>query len=356
MSTIPLRVSSSPHVHAGNAIPKIMSAVIWSLIPAAVLGVMVFGWQALFVIVITTVTCMVTERIINLVRDRPSTLTDQSAALTGLLLAMTLPPNSPWWICVVGGFFAILLGKHLYGGLGYNMFNPALIARVFLLISFPVQMTSWPAPEPLFSDQAHSLAEGLAMIVSGHYNVPELLDAVSTATPLGQYRTLTGMGKTVQEALDGAYAFSFLAAAGGMIKGSLGETSAILLTLGGLYLLHKQIITWHIPVTMLAGTLLPATIFWTIDPTQYPDPVFHLVTGGLILGVFFMATDMVTSPVTPKGQLLFGFGCGLLTYIIRTWGGYPEGVSFAIVIMNAAVPLIDQYSRPVIYGQVKAKA
>lgn len=356
MSTLPLIVSSSPHVHGGNSIPQIMTTVIWALMPATAMAVMVFGWPALFVIAITTLTCLVTERLINLMRQRPSTLYDQSAALTGILLALTLPPHSPWWICVVGGFFAILLGKHLYGGLGYNMFNPALIARVFLLISFPVQLTTWPAPSPWLSEQAYSISEGLAIILSGHYGLPELVDAVASATPLGQYRTEVGLGRTIQEALGGAYNFDYLKATNGFISGSLGETSAILLTLSGLYLLRKKIITWHIPVSMLAGCLIPATLFWILDPAHYPDPLFHLVTGGLILGVFFMATDMVTSPVSPKGQILFGLGCGILTYVIRTWGGYPEGVSFAIVIMNAAVPLIDQYSRPVIYGQAKSKA
>ncbi|MBF0295041.1 MAG: RnfABCDGE type electron transport complex subunit D [Magnetococcales bacterium] len=356
MSKLPLLVTSSPHVHGGNSIPGIMNAVIWALLPGAAMGVMVFGWSALFVILITVAACMVTERLVNAIRSRPSTLPDNSAALTGLLLAMSLPPNSPWWVCVTGGFFAILLGKHLYGGLGYNMFNPALIARVFLLISFPVQLTSWPSPSPLMSGQAHSLAEGLALILSGPAGAPELLDALSSATPLGQYRTELGLGHTVAEALGGTYAFDLLSAATGMLKGSLGETSAILLTLGGLYLLRKGIITWHIPGAMLAGCLAPAAIFWYLDPTKYPDPLFHLVTGGLILGAFFMATDMVTSPISPVGQIVFGLGCGLLTYVIRTWGGYPEGVSFAIVIMNAAVPLIDQYSRPVVYGAQKSKA
>ncbi|MBF0181579.1 MAG: RnfABCDGE type electron transport complex subunit D [Magnetococcales bacterium] len=355
MSKLPLLVTSSPHLHGGNSVPKIMSAVIWALLPAAAMGVMVFGWSALFVILITVAACLVTERVINAMRSRPSTLGDQSAALTGLLLAMSLPPNSPWWICVVGGFFAILLGKHLYGGLGYNMFNPALIARVFLLISFPVQLTSWPAPSPLMGSNAHSLSEGLALILSGPFGAPELLDAVATATPLGQYRTETGLGRTVFEALGGSYAFDLITATAGMIKGSLGETSAVLLTLGGIYLLRKKIITWHIPAAMLVGCLAPAAIFWFLDPTKYPDPLFHLVTGGLIMGAFFMATDMVTSPVSPKGQILFGFGCGVLTYVIRTWGGYPEGVSFAIVIMNAAVPLIDQYTRPVVYGAPKSR-
>ncbi len=356
MSTTSLMVTSSPHVHGGNSIPKIMKTVIWALMPAAAMSVMLFGWPALFVIAITMITCMATEWFVNLLRQRSSTLPDQSAALTGLLLALTLPPHSPWWICVVGGFFAILIGKHLYGGLGYNMFNPALIARVFLLISFPVQLTAWPSVSPLLSENAHSLSEGLAIILSGHYGLPELMDAVATATPLGQYRTEVGLGRTVQEALGGDYGFNLMGATSGLITGSLGETSAILLALGGVYLLRKKIITWHIPVTMLIGCLVPAAIFWFTDSSKYPDPLFHLVTGGLILGVFFMATDMVTSPVTPKGQIIFGLGCGILTYVIRTWGGYPEGVSFAIVIMNAAVPLIDQYSRPVIYGKAKSKA
>ncbi|MEO5345811.1 MAG: RnfABCDGE type electron transport complex subunit D [Magnetococcus sp. YQC-9] len=347
------KISSSPFVHGGLSIPGIMKGVIWALLPAAAMGVMVFGWSALFVMGITIFACVITERIFNALRGRPSTIADQSAVLTGLLLAMSMPPNSPWWMCLVGGFFAIFLGKQLYGGLGYNMFNPAMIARVFLLISFPVQMTSWPAPTPLMSDHALTLSQGLAMIISAPFNAPELLDALSTATPLGQFRTETGMGKTVREALGGAFQFDLMAAAGGMIKGSLGETSAVLLTLGGIYLLRKKIITWHIPITMLLGCIVPAAIFWLIDPAKYPDPLFHLVTGGLIIGAFFMATDYVTSPVTPKGQLLFGFGCGVLTFLIRTWGGYPEGVSFAIVIMNATVPLIDQYTRPLTYGKKK---
>ncbi|MBF0213211.1 MAG: RnfABCDGE type electron transport complex subunit D [Magnetococcales bacterium] len=356
MSSTTLLTPSSPHVHGGLSIPVIMKTVIWALLPAAAMGVMVFGWSALFVMIITTLACVVTERLFNAVRHRASTLGDQSAALTGLLLAMPLPPNTPWWICVIGGGFAILMGKQLYGGLGYNMFNPALIARVFLLVSFPVQMTSWPAPAPLLSDKALSFAEGLATIISAPFNTPELLDALASATPLGQYRMEVSLGHTVREALGGSYGFDLFSAAGGMIKGSLGETSAILLLAGGIYLLRKRIITWHIPISMLAGTLLPAIIFWYTDPTKYPDPLFHLFTGGLIIGAFFMATDMVTSPVTPVGQIIFGLGCGLLTYLIRTWGGYPEGVSFAIVIMNAAVPLIDQYSRPVIYGKAKTHA
>ena len=356
MSQTNLLLSSSPHVHGGDSISNVMQTVLWALMPATAMSVMVFGWPALLVILITTAACLVTEYLFIKLRKRPNTLGDSSAALTGVLLALTLPPHAPWWICVVGGVFAILVGKQVYGGLGFNLFNPALIARVFLLISFPVQLTAWPEVNPLFSENAYSFADALAIILSGHYGNPELMDAVSAATPLGQYRIETGLGKTVQEALSGSYGFNNWEAVGGLVKGSLGETSALLLLAGGIYMIHKKLITWHIPIAMLVGCLLPAALFWAYDGTRYPDPLFHLITGGLILGAFFMATDMVTSPVSAKGQIIFGLSCGLLTYLIRTWGGYPEGVSFAVVIMNTAVPLIDQYTRPAIYGQAKTGA
>ena len=356
MSQTNLLFSSSPHVHSGDSVTRVMQTVIWALMPATAMSVMIFGWPALLVVLITVAACLVTEYLFAKLRKRPAPLNDRSAALTGLLLALTLPPHSPWWICVVGAVFAILVGKQVYGGLGYNLFNPALIARVFLLISFPVQLTAWPAINPLFSEHAYSFADSLAIILSGHYAVPELMDAVSSATPLGQYRIETSLGRTVQEALGGTYGFSNWEATSGLISGSLGETSALLLLAGGVYMIRKKLITWHIPASMLVGCLVPAALFWAYDASLYPDPIFHFITGGLILGAFFMATDMVTSPVSAKGQIIFGLGCGLLTYLIRTWGGYPEGVSFAVVIMNAAVPLIDQYTRPVIYGKAKTHA
>ena len=353
MSEIKLQFASSPHVHGGDSVSDVMRKVILALMPATALSVVVFGWPALLVILITMGACMATERFFNLVRKRPSSLGDESAALTGLLLGLTLPPHSPWWICAVGGVFAIAVGKQIYGGLGYNMFNPALIARVFLLISFPVELTQWPEPAPLFAAGGYDLSQAINIIMHGNYG-QLTMDAITGATPLGEYKTGLSMGKGWHDSVVG---FDYtVAGLGGLMGGSVGETSVFLLTLGGLYLLKRGIISWHIPVSMIGGTLIPAFIFWNLDPALYPDPVFHLVTGGLILGAFFMATDMVTSPVTAKGQLIFGAGCGLLTYIIRTWGGYPEGVSFAVVIMNCAVPLIDQYTRPVIYGQRKESA
>ncbi|MBF0399469.1 MAG: RnfABCDGE type electron transport complex subunit D [Magnetococcales bacterium] len=356
MSQTNLLLSSSPHVHGGDSVSRVMQTVIWALMPATAMAVMVFGWPALLVILITVASCVVTESLFVKLRRRPSTLGDRSAALTGLLLALTLPPHTPWWVCVSGGVFAILVAKQVYGGLGFNMFNPALAARVFLLISFPVQLTAWPVVNPLFGEHAYSLSDSIAIIMTGHQGGAELVDAVTAATPLGQYRTETGLGKTVQEALGGQFGFDELQAAGGLVGGSLGETSALLLLAGGLYMLRKKLITWHIPVTMLVGCLLPATFFWVYDSAHYPDPIFHLVTGGLVIGAFFMATDMVTSPVSIKGQVIFGLGCGLLTFLIRTWSGYPEGVSFAVLLMNAVVPLIDQYTRPAIYGQQSIKS
>ncbi|MBF0622441.1 MAG: RnfABCDGE type electron transport complex subunit D [Magnetococcales bacterium] len=347
-----LNVISSPHVHGGDSIPKVMKTVIYALMPATALSVVMFGWPALLVILLTTLSCMVTEWVFMKIRNRASTLDDYSAALTGLLLALTLPPHTPWWVCVVGGVFAIAVGKQIYGGLGNNMFNPALIARVFLLISFPVELTTWPIPVDIFGPASYGLYDSFAIIFSGDYGSLSM-DAITGATPLGQYRMETGLGKTVQDALYGLYNFDHAQVAGGLVGGSIGETSAALLGLGGIWMIRKKLITWHIPVSMILGCIVPAGLFWLANSTVYPDPIFHLVTGGLVLGAFFMATDMVTSPVTFKGQLIFGFLCGLLTWIIRTWGGYPEGVSFAVVIMNTAVPLIDQYTRPTIYGAVK---
>lgn len=351
-----LLFSSSPHAHSGESVSHVMQSVVWALMPASALAVAVFGWPALLVILITVLASVATEHLVMNLRKRPSSINDWSAALTGLLLALTLPPHTPWWICVAGGVFAIGVAKQVSGGLGYNIFNPALIARVFLLISFPVELTFWPTPAPLFGAGAYAFMDAVNIVFSGQYPVGQAMDALTAATPLGQAQVGTRMGKTLQDVLFGAYHFDYLKAGGGVMGGSLGETSAVLLTLGGLYLLRKRIITWHIPVTMLAGCLVPAAIFWGVDSTRYADPVFHLVTGGLVLGAFFMATDMVTSPVTTRGQLIFGLMCGLLTYIIRTWGGYPEGVSFAIVIMNATVPLLDQYTRPGVFGKAKKKA
>ncbi|MCK4622597.1 MAG: RnfABCDGE type electron transport complex subunit D [Desulfuromonadales bacterium] len=326
----PLYLSSSPHIHSGETTDKVMRLVIYALLPATALSIYFFGLPALSVLLICTLGCMAFEALSCKLMKQPLTLVDGSAALTGILLALNLPPSTPWWMSLLGAAIAILIGKQIYGGLGYNPFNPALVARVVLLISFPVQMTSWTAPAPIGSG----------------------LDAVTAATPLGEMKTAVMLTGKLPEMATSGFGNYFL----GNMAGSLGEVSALVLLLGGFFLLFKKVISWHIPISFIGTVLIIGGIFWLLDPSKYPNPLFHLITGGLILGAFFMATDMVTSPVTDKGMLIFGCGCGLLTVLIRLFGGYPEGVSFAILLMNACTPLIDRYTRPKIYGQVEQKA
>lgn len=319
-----LYLSSSPHIHASQDSAQIMRAVIYALLPACAVSIYFFGLPALRVLVLCTLGCVAAEILCQKMMSRPASWRDGSAALTGILLALNLPPASPWWLALLGAFIAIVIGKQVYGGLGHNPFNPALVARVVLLISFPVQMTTWSAPTPLGSG----------------------LDAVTAATPLGEMKNAVMLSGELPAALQQGSWDYFV----GNMGGCLGEVSALALLLGAAYLFWKRIITWHIPLSFLGSVVVIAGLFWLIDPSRYPDPLFHLLTGGLMLGVFFMATDMVTSPVTARGMLIFGFGCGVLTVLIRLFGGYPEGVSFAILLMNAATPLIDRYTRPRPFG------
>ena len=325
-----------------------MVAVMIALTPATLYGFYAFGWPAINLFVITLTTALAGEALCLRIAGKAviSSLTDGSAALTGWLLAMSLPPWSPWWIGVVGSLFAIIVGKQIFGGLGQNVFNPAMLARVALLISAPIQLTYWVAPAPLFSANAPGFLEGLALTFS---TAVPTADGFSGATLLGQIKTGLGQGEFVPQILAGDY--KPVDAALGAESGSLGETSAVLLLAGGCWLLIRRIISWHIPVAMLGTVALMASIFYLIDPQRYPDPGLYLMSGGLVLGAFFIATDLVTSPSTHLGQLIFGAGCGMLVFIIRTWGGYPEGVAFAVLLMNALTPIIDHYLRPRIYGR-----
>ncbi len=309
-----------------------MHTVVMALLPGAAMGVYLFGLPALLTIIIAVASSVALEAWMQWIMGKRITVFDGSALLTGLLLAMNLPSSAPWWLTIIGSIVAIIVGKHLYGGLGQNIFNPALVARVFLLISWPVQMTSFPAPSAL-------LAKGV--------------DAVATATPLTTIKMelMSHKANIDITLLPQPSAFDLLLGAHG---GSLGEISIIALLIGGLYLLYKKIITWHIPVSFIGTALAFSAIMWFVDPAKYANPVFHILTGGLILGAFFMATDYVTSPVTSKGMLIFGAGCGFLTILIRLFGGYPEGVSFAILLMNLATPLIDKLVTPSKFGEVKA--
>ncbi len=318
-----LYLASSPHVFCGETTAGIMWRVVGALVPAAAWAVYAFGPRAAGVMLVAAASCAAFEAGAQRLRGRPVTVTDGSAVLTGLLLALNLPATSPWWMVVLGSAVAILLGKQVFGGLGHNPFNPALVARVFLLISFPVQMTRWAAPGGL------------------------LADAVTAATPLGAAKTAVATHGVLGDALAGVGWWDLLV---GLRPGSLGEVSAVALLLGAAYLLWKRIIPWDIPVAFLMATALWTGAAWAADPSRYLNPGVHLLAGGLLLGAFFMATDMVTSPLTRRGRWIFGLGCGTLTAVIRLWGGYPEGVSFAILLMNACVPLIDRYTRPKRFG------
>ena len=330
-----LTISGSPHVHDKDSVPKIMYGVVYAMIPAALVSFYFFGLGAAKVMLVSILACLFFEWLIQKYVIRgPRTITDGSAMVTGILLAFNVPSNLPVWIIIIGAFISIGMAKMTFGGLGKNPFNPALVGRVFLLISFPVQMTSWPVPKPIFGGTA-------------------VTDAITGPTTLGLVKEGLRAGKSVSELMQQIppYAQELLGNQGG----SLGEVSAIALLLGALYMFYKRIITWHIPVSYLLSVVIFSGIFWLINPEQYFDPLFHLITGGMMLGIFYMATDMASSPVNTRAMLIYGAGCGVITMIIRLWGAYPEGVSFAILIMNAFVPLLNRSVKPKRFGLVLSK-
>ena len=317
-----LLVSLSPHDHANDSVRKNMYGVLIALVPAFLVSLYAFGLGALLVTAVSVAACVFFEWAITkyiLKRER-TTVTDGSAIITGVLLAFNVPSNLPIWIIILGALFAIGVGKMSFGGLGCNPFNPALAGRIFLLISFPVQMTSWPVAGQLTS----------------------YVDAQTAATPLSLMKqAVNGNPSALSDLPD---AISMLL--GNNMGGSLGEISALALLLGGAYMIWKKIITWHIPVSILVTVFVFAGIMYLVDPAVYPSPEYHLLSGGLMLGAIFMATDYVTSPMSRRGQLIYGVCIGLITMVIRLWGSYPEGMSFAIFIMNGFVPLINTYVKP----------
>ena len=331
MSTQFLTVSPSPHVHSGESVNKLMYGVIISLIPAIAISMFVFGINALYVMLLSVLFCVGTEFILTkyLLKQEP-TIFDGSAVITGILLAFNVPSSLPWWALLMGSIVAIGIGKTAFGGLGNNPFNPALVGRVFLLISFPVPMTSWPVP-----------------VVSRF----QFVDATTGATPLAIIKEGIDAGKPLSELMSEipSYFSLFL----GELGGCVGEISAAGLLIGFVYMLWKKIITWHTPISMLATIVVFTGILWFINPEKYIDPLFHLLTGGILLGAFYMATDYVTSPMTKKGMLIYGAGIGFITVVIRVFGSYPEGVSFAILIMNGFVPLMNKYIKPKRFGTKK---
>ncbi|MDX8393336.1 MAG: RnfABCDGE type electron transport complex subunit D [Mariprofundales bacterium] len=343
---------SPPHIHGGDSIGAHMSAVMLALLPATLMSVWLFGWLAVFLLTTCIVSCMLTEFLCLRWMGKPSlAVWDGSAALTGLFLALILPATAPWWAAIIASIFAIALGKQAFGGLGYNPFNPALSARIVLLISFPLYMTAWLIPWSGIANVYLDIHSFSACIQIFLYGIPSInYDALTMATPLGHVQTSWTQGIGFSAAMQN-YPYSIMQAFLGFESGSLGETSALALLLGGGYLLWRGIISWHIPISCLLSVIVLATIFhYGVDSEHFAPPLFHLFAGGLVLCAFFMATDPVTSPVTPMGKIVFGIGCGILIWVIRTWGTYPEGAMFAVVLMNCATPLLDRYLRPKVYG------
>lgn len=321
-----LIVSHSPHIRSKQTVDFLMWNVVIALVPMLLVSVYLFGFPALTASLVGVLSCVAFEYLLNkyLLKDQINTVRDGSAALTGLLLAFNLPATIPIWMIILGSFIAIAVAKISFGGVGQNLFNPALVGRVFLLISFPVEMTQWPT---------NSLAAA---------------DAATAATPLMMLKEGLSFGKTIPEIQQVLPSITdvFLGNSGGC----LGEVSAIALLLGFLYMLVRGIITWHIPIYVMGSLFALTGIMHLIDPLQYASPLFHLLSGGVVLGAVFMATDMVTSPMSRKGMLVFGCGIGIITALIRLFGSYPEGISFAILIMNGFVPLLNTYMKPRKFG------
>jgi len=326
-----LTVSGSPHVYGDDNVKKIMWGVVIAMIPALLISFYFFGLGAIKVTVVAVAACLFFEYVIQrfLIKGKP-TINDGSAIITGILLTFNVPSSLPIWMVIVGSLVAIGIGKMSFGGLGKNPFNPALVGRVFLLISFPVEMTNWPKPIPFSTT---------------------LTDAITGPTPLAVVKEGVAKGQSISDILASGEVPRYVDMLFGNMGGSIGEISAIAILIGAIYMLIRKIITWHIPVAYIGSAVVFSGALWLYNPEIYIDPLFHLITGGMMLGVFFMATDMVTSPMSPMGQIVFGIGCGILTMVIRVFGAYPEGVSFAILIMNAVVPLINKGFKPERFGK-----
>ena len=323
-----LLVSPSPHIHSKTSTKSLMRDVVIALLPAVIVSIVFYGWKELLVISVSVLSCVLLESLITrYMLRKPDTICDWSAAVTGVLLALNLPPTTPWWVVLIGAAVAIGVAKMTFGGLGQNVFNPALVGRVFLLISFPTYMTHWEIPQGLFG-----------------------LDAVTGATPLGVIKEGLMQGGDVAGIMaENGYSYSQMLLAN--IGGSAGEASAIALLVGFVYLLVRKVIKPWITLSVLGTVAVVSLIFSLIDPAQYTGPLFNLLSGGMILGACFMATDYVTSPMSTKGGIVFGVGIGFITLMIRYFGAYPEGMSFAILIMNSTVPLLNRWFQQKKYGR-----
>ncbi|MFY0627449.1 MAG: RnfABCDGE type electron transport complex subunit D [Reichenbachiella sp.] len=326
-----LNISSSPHIGKGISTDVIMKNVVYALIPTALFSVYSFGINALLVLSTSVIACILTEHYLCKLSNKETTVSDWSAVITGLLLGLTLPPIFPLWMTFCGGVIAIALGKFVFGGLGYNVFNPALVGRAVLQAAFPVAITTWyPAM------QADRFTNVSSSVLALPFLEP-VVDAVAGATPLSAFK----FDKVTADSYDLAV---------GLVSGSTGETCAILIIIGGLYLIARNMMNWRIPVTILITVFVLSGIFYLIDSQLYPSPLFMLFSGGLMLGAMFMATDMIGSPITPLGVVIYGIFIGVLVVVIRIWGGLPEGVMYAILLANALSPQIDSVIKNRVYG------
>ena len=345
---------SSPYIKPALSVSKMMTVVTIAMIPGIATATYVFGFGVLVNIFLAIVFALSLEAIMLRLRNRPVKvyLQDKSALLTAVLIGVALPALAPWWLTLIGVFFAIVVAKHLYGGLGYNIFNPAMVAYAILLISFPAEMTTyWQTPAMLASQSGITqlgLLDTINFQLFGQLPAGMTLDALTSATPLDIVRTsMTSGSATISELHAQGNAF-------GMLGGIGTEWVNIAFLAGGLFMLKKGLISWHIPISLLATLVFLSLLFGSFDLDSNPSPIFHLLSGATMLGAFFIATDPVTASTTPKGRIIYGVGIGALIYIIRTWGGYPDAIAFSVLLMNMCVPLLDYYTQPRVYGHAKS--
>lgn len=350
-----LALSSAPHIKAGDSINKIMWTVVIALMPNTFYAVYIFGFNAALILTVSVAAAVLSEYIFQVLMKRPVKIFDGSAVITGLLVAMNVPPHAPAWMVALGSVFAVIIVKQLFGGVGFNIFNPALAGRAFMMASWPVYMTTnW-----------HRFPTGniMAEKLTSKGSIPqEVFDVITQATPLTALKESSRLTLEYNITIDNL--FDYLISSNileslfiGNIGGCIGETSALLILAGGLFLMWRRVITWHIPVSFIGTVVVVSYLYYYLIGFSYPEFVVlvHILSGGIFLGAFFMATDMVTSPVSARGMVLFGIGCGLLTFTIRVLGGYPEGVSYSILLMNATVPLIDRFTKPEAFGVLKER-
>lgn len=335
--------ASSPHNRGTANTSQLMKQVLLALLPGTIASYWFFGWGVVVNLLLACLTAVVTEAAVTALRKKPvfNALGDNSALVTGALLALSIPPLAPWWIPVLGTIFAILIAKHLYGGLGFNPFNPAMVGYVVLLISFPLEMSQWPAAVDMATPALNFLST-ILLVLFGTLPDAVSIDGLTMATALDYSKTQLRLGQTMAE-LSASPIVGFLGA-------RHWEWLSLMYLLGGLWLLYKKVINWHIPVAFLFSLALISTVFFMIDSDQFASPLFHLFSGGVMLGAFFIATDPITASTSNVGRLIYASGIGLLIYVIRTWGGYPDGIAFAVLLMNLAAPTIDHFYQPRAFG------